>query len=120
MSKINPVEKEIYVNKCINETNNLIRTQLRNMKGKIVNYNENYIECKLGSLAKSRIIGEFFVSKETLPKKAEIYLNPVNKDSTNVKILISDTHRFGIKIGYVKKYENALNDAANSIVSVVQ
>lgn len=120
MSKINPVEIEVFVNRSINETNNLIRTQLQNMKGKIVNCNENYIECKLGSLAKSRIIGEFFVSKETLPKKAEVYLKPVDKDGTNIKILVSDTHRFGIKFGYVKKYESALNDTANSIVNVVQ
>jgi hypothetical protein len=120
MSSVKPVEKELTVKKNIEEVNADIMNLLAIMKGKFVKYEENYIECDFGSLLKSRLIGEFWVSKATLPKKAEIHLEGIDGKVTKVKIHIKDTHKYGVKWGYVKKYEEALQEVADSIVRGIE
>ena len=74
MSSVTPVEKEVTVRRGISEVKLTIIKQLETMNGEIVKSDRDYIECDFGSLAKSRIIGEFWVSKATLPKKVKINL----------------------------------------------
>ena len=117
---IRPVEKEITIKKNIEDIRQDIIKQIENMNGKIVKNEKNYIESDFGSLLKSRLLGEFFVSTATLPKKAEINLESTGDNETKVKILVRDTHKYGIKAGYVKKYEKALQEVADSISGVLK
>ena len=120
MSGITPVEKELIVRKGMEEVKSAIKKSLENTKGKNVKSDEDYIECDFGSLLMSRLIGEFWVSKATLPKKAEIHFEGIGSNETKVKILVRDTHKYGIKMGYVKKYEKALQELADSIVGTIE
>lgn len=120
MGSVTPAEKELIVRKSIEEVRLSIIKQLETMKGKVVKSDELYIECDFGSLLKSRLLGEFWVSKATLPKKAEIRLQVIGNNETKVKILVRDTHKYGVKWGYVKKYENALQEVANSILEAIK
>lgn len=120
MSDVKPVEKELTVRKGLKEVKLAIIKHLETMKGKVVKSDATYIECDFGSLLKSRLLGEFWVSKATLPKKAEFHLEDIGNNETKVKIFVRDTHKYGVKWGYVKKYEKALQEAANSIVGAIE
>ena len=120
MGSVTPVEKELIVGKGIEEVKLAIIKQLETMKGKIVKSDEAYIECDFGSLLKSRLLGELFVSKATLPKKAEIHIEGIGSNETKVKTVVRDTHKYGIKRGYVKKYEKALQEVVDSIVGAIE
>jgi len=120
MSSVTPAEKEWTEMKDIKQVKSATMKQLETMKGKIVKSDEAYIECDFGSLLKSRFIGEFWVSKATLPKRAEIRFNIMGNNETKVRILVRDTHKYGVKWGYVKKYEEALQEVADSIVGAIQ
>jgi hypothetical protein len=119
MGSVDPVEKEFIVNKNIESVRNSILNRLGTMKGKIVISDDNYIECDFGSLLKARLLGEFFVSKETLPRKAEINLEDMNNSETKLRIFIKDTHQYGIKTGYIKKYEKALKNDLDLIIDSI-
>lgn len=120
MGSITPVEKELIVGKGIEEVKLAIIKQLETMKGKIVKSDEAYIECDFGSLLKSRLLGELWVSKATLPKKAEIHIEGIGSNETKVRTVVRDTHKYGIKRGYVKKYEKALQEVVDSIVDAIR
>ena len=114
MSKITPAKKEITINKTAGETKEIIIGKLLQLKGKVIRNDETQIECGFGSHLKSKLLGELFVSGETLPKKAVISINEEN-NLTKISIEVTDTHKFGFKAGFLKKYEHALQDLANSI-----
>ena len=120
MSDVKPVEKELTVEEGIEKVRLTIIKQLEIMNGKIAKSDKTYIECNLGSLFWSRIIGEFFVPKTWLPKRAEIHLDDIESNKTKVKILVKDTHKYGVKWGYVKKYNETLQDVAESIVKSIE
>jgi hypothetical protein len=63
------------------------------------------------------LLGKLFVSAETLPKKALINISEKENNSTQISIEVTDTHKFGFKAGFEKKYEQTLQDLANSITS---
>ncbi len=119
MGNINPSKTELTVTKNIESVRNSILTCLKTRNGKIIVSNDNYIECELGSLLKARVLGEFFIKKETLPRKAEINLEKLDNGEIKVNIFIKDTHKYGIKMGYIKKYEKVLNDDLEMIISAI-
>jgi hypothetical protein len=115
MSEITPVKKEVTINKPTSNAKEIIITKLLQLKGKVVRNDDTQIECEFGSHIKSKLLGELFVSGETLPKKAIIYFTVKENDSTQISIEVTDRHKFGFKAGLIKKYEQALQDLANSI-----
>jgi hypothetical protein len=64
---------------------------------------------------KSKLLGELFVLVETLPKKEVINFLETENNSKQISIEVKDTHKYGFKSNFVKKYEQALRDLANSI-----
>ena len=120
MSKINPVLREVVVPKSISEVRETLMTILPRLNGNIEHSDENIIECNFGSLLKSRLIGEFWVSKSTLPKKAIIQLQYSEHSGTTIILRVIDTHKYAIlKLGFVKKYEQALEELLDSILSAL-
>ncbi|WP_321421369.1 hypothetical protein [uncultured Methanobacterium sp.] len=117
---VNPVNRELVVNKDIGNVRIDLVKGLKSMKGKITTSDENFIECDFGSLFKSRMLGEFFVNKNTLPRRALINLEKAGENRTMVKIFIKDTHKYGVKIGYNGKYEEALRDDFVGIMNILQ
>ena len=120
MIKINPAHDEITLNKTITEAKQTIVTKLLQLKGKVVRNDETQIECEFGSHLKSKLLGELFVSGETLPKKAVIILSEVKEHKTKVSMTVTDTHKFGFKAGFVKKYEQALKKLVESIAAGIE
>ena len=119
MSKVKPIHNEVSVKKNIPEIRDIITEKLQTLNGKIVQSGDSRIECDFGSLMKSRLVGEFWVSKSTLPKKAIIKLSQLEGGRTKITLDIHDTHKLGFKRGFVKKYEKALSELADSILSSV-
>ncbi len=56
-----------------------------------------------------------FFPGSTLPKKAVIKFSEIESNQTHIAVQVTDTHKLGFKAGFVKKYEQALQDLANSI-----
>ena len=119
MSEVKQIHNEIIVEQSASEVRSIITEKLQSLKGKIVQSDDRRIECDFGSLSKSRLIGEFWVSKSTLPKKAIIELDNVEGGDTKVTLNVQHTHKFGLKMGFVKKYEEALMELSDSILSGV-
>lgn len=117
MSGVNPVHRETTVKKNLSEVKDIITSRLQLLKGKVVRSDDTSIECDFGSLLKSRLLGEFWVSKSTLPKKAVINLQDAENGDTRITLDVRDTHKYGVKWGYVKKYQKALEELADSILS---
>ena len=108
-------EQEIIVIKNIFDAKNLVTESLLKLKGKIIVNAQNRIECDFGSHLKSKLLGELFVSGSTLPKKAVAVFVETGDDNTRVSIIVSETHKFGFKAGFAKKYQLSLNELADSI-----
>ena len=119
MSKINPVLREVVVPKSISEVRETLMAILPRLNENIEHSDEKIIECNFGSLLKSRLIGEFWVSKSTLPKKAIIQLQYSEHSGTTIILRVIDTHKYGVKLGFVKKYEQALEELLDSILSAL-
>ncbi len=117
MSGVNQVHKEMTVKKTVSEVRDTITSRVQFLKGRIAQHNDMSIECDFGSLLKSRLLGEFWVSKSTLPQKAIINLEDAQNGRTRITIDIRDSHKYGVKSGYIKKYERALEELADSILS---
>ncbi len=120
MSRVNPVHREVIVTKSISEVLQNIMGTLQALRGKIAHSDDRRIECDFGSLLKSRLLGEFWVSKSTLPKRVTIELKEVENGNIAIIFDVRDTHKYGILWGCVKKYEKALEELADSILSVLE
>ncbi|MBT4732241.1 hypothetical protein HOB87_09775 [Candidatus Woesearchaeota archaeon] len=118
--EVNPVHREITIAKTVTEIREIITSKLQFLKGRIVRSDETNIECDFGSLLKSRLLGEFWVSKSTLPKKSSIELKEVENGSTVIILDVRDTNEYVDKWGLVKKYEKSLEELADSILSVLE
>jgi hypothetical protein len=123
MSNIEPVERKWRVNMSLDEARAALVKALELLKGRAVTSVTSsgaYIKYDFGSLLKSRLLGEFWVSRETLPKKVEIYLARINESQTEVNLLIRETHKYAFKWGFVDKYKRALQELADAIQTSVQ
>ena len=120
MSGIEPVERRWRVNMSLDEARSALVKALEFFKGRVVKSYGAYIECNFGSLLKSRLFGEFWVSRATLPKKAEINLERINEFHTEVRLLIRETHKYAFKWGFVDKYKRALQELADAIQTSVK
>lgn len=117
MSGLNPVHRETVVTKPVSEVRDIIASRLQILKGKIVRSDDMSIECDFGSLLKSRLLGEFWVSRSTLPKRAMTNFKDTESGHTYVTLDVRDTHKYGVKWGYFEKYEKSLEELADSILS---
>ena len=123
MSAVKPVHRELTIGKDIPELRAAIIKRVQMLDGRIVRSEateSNAIVCDFGSLLQSRLVGEFWVSKATLPKQAVIQMQSTSGGSTLLVLDIKDTHKFGFKLGFVKKYEEALQELSEFILSAVQ
>ena len=120
MSGVNPVHREVTVKTNISEVRQSIMGTLQALRGRTANSGDGSIECDFGSLLKSRLLGELFVSKSTLPKRATLELKEAKTGGTTITLDVRDTHKLGIKVGYIKKYEQALEELADSILAGVK
>lgn len=108
------------VDKSILEAKEIVLSKLQLLKGNIIKSENDHIECGFGSLLKSRFLGEFFVSKTTLPKKADINFTDIGNGNTLVTLEVIETDTYVVKIGIVKKYEEALEELSESIMSCLE
>ena len=120
MSKIRPVHKEITASKDLPELRDSILKRMQLLDGRVVRSEDNTLECDFGSLLQSRIIGEFWVSKSTLPKNALIKMQAASGGGTLVSLDIKDTHKYGFKWGFIQKYEQALEELSESLLSAIK
>ncbi|MGD2251350.1 MAG: hypothetical protein PVF70_00375 [Anaerolineales bacterium] len=97
MSGVKPVHQELVVDKSSTEIRHTLTTRLQDLGGKVTRSDERRIECDFGSLWKSRLLGEFFVSKSTLPKKAIITLEDTASGNARIMLDVVDTHKYGVK-----------------------
>lgn len=118
MSKIKPFHEEIFVNYSIAEAKEAVLSNLLQLNGKVVKNDKNLIECHFGSTLKSKLIGELWVKKETLPKKAIINFEDAGNQKSRITLDITDSHKFGFKTGFVKKYEESLEELAEMIKNI--
>lgn len=119
MSEIAPVHRAMIVKKSTAEAESLIRTRIQQLNGKVVRSDSKSIECDFGSLLKSRLFGEFFVSTSTLPKKAVVTFEDGGDGQSKITVVVRDRHKYGLKLGYVKKYETALLQLSESLLASI-
>jgi hypothetical protein len=117
LSGVKPLHQQKVLDKPSAEIRHTLTSRLQDLGGKVTRSDERRIECDFGSLLKSRLLGEFFVSKSTLPKEAIITLEDTASGKVRITLDIVDTHKYSVKWGYVKKYEQALEELASSIMA---
>ena len=110
MSAVTPVHKQLTIGKDIPVIRPALLERVQMLDGRIVRSEGNTIVCDFGSLLQSRLVGEFWVSKATLPKQAVIQMQAASGGGTMLVLDIKDTHKFGFKWGFEKKYEEALQE----------
>jgi len=120
MSGVKPVHKELTVGKDIPDIRAALLKRVQMLSGRVVGSENNSIVCDFGSLLQSRLVGEFWVSKATLPKQAVIQMQAASGGGTMLVLDIKDTHKYGFKWGFEKKYEEALQELSESILSAIQ
>lgn len=116
MSSVKPVHLEMTVAKSVSEVRSALTSKVSLLKGRIVGSNDTGLECKFGSLLVSRLLGELWVPKATLPKRATIKIEEVQENQTRVTLDVRDAHKWGVKWGYMTKYERALEELADSLL----
>jgi hypothetical protein len=119
MSTVTPVHRELTVGRDLAAVRTALLQRVKMLDGRLVRSQDNSIVCDFGSLLQSRLVGEFWVSKATLPKQAVIQLQADNGD-TRLVLDIKDTHKFGFKWGFEKKYQEALQELSEYLLSAVQ
>jgi hypothetical protein len=119
MSAVQPVHKELTVGRELPAVQAALLQRIKKLDGRLAHSDGNSIVCDFGSLLQSRLVGEFWVSKATLPKQAVIQMQPAN-GGTQLVLDIKDTHKFGFKWGFEKKYQEALQELSEDILSAVQ
>jgi len=120
MSEVKPVHKEVTVAKDVAELHAALLDKVKMLNGRVVSSENNTIVCDFGSLLLSRLVGEFWVPKSTLPKQAAIQLQAAGVGGTTLVLDIKDTHKYGYMLGYVQKYEQALQELSESLLSAVK
>lgn len=116
MSSIKPATREVTLKVSASDARATILEQISLLNGRIVPTSESTIEVDFGSLLKSRLLGEFWVSKSTLPKRAAIEIEGTRDRGSRVKVVVRDTHQWGVKWGYRDKYEQSLQELADLIL----
>ena len=119
MSAVKPVHKELTVPRDIPVIRAALLKRVQMLHGRVVLSQDNSIVCDFGSLLQSRLVGEFWVSKATLPKQAVIQMQASNA-GTSLILDVKDTHKFGFKWGFEQKYEEALQELSQAILSGIQ
>jgi len=120
MSEVKPVHKELTVGMDIPDLRAALLQRVQMLDGRVVRSEGDSMVCDFGSLLQSRLLGEFWVSKATLPKQAFIQMQTAGGGSTRLVLDIKDTHKFGFKWGFVKKYEEALQELSEFILFAIQ
>ena len=123
MSTVPPVHKELTIATAESDLRTALLKRVQMLGGRIVpseGIGDNTIICDFGSLLQSRLIGEFWVSKATLPKQAVIQLQPASGGGTRLVLDVKETHKFGVKWGYEKKYEEALQELSEHLLSAME
>ncbi len=118
MPSITPVYRNLTTSQSAPVVLSSIDAALQALDGRLARSETNHLEYKLGSLLRSRFLGEFWVSHSTLPKKAIIQWEPT-ESGTQIQVWVVDTHRFGFKWGFRDKYEIALSEVADAIVAAI-
>jgi len=119
MSTVKSVHKELTIGKDIPAVQAALLKRVQMLDGRIARSESNTIVCDFGSLLQSRLVGEFWVSKATLPKQAVIQMQASNA-GTSLILDVKDTHKFGFKWGFEKKYEEALQELSEYLLSAIQ
>jgi hypothetical protein len=119
MSSITPVHRELTVDRDLPAVHAALLERVKMLAGRLVRSEANSIVCDFGSLLQSRLLGEFWVSKATLPKQAIIQMQAAS-GGTHLVLDIKDTHMFGFKWGFEKKYEEALQELSGHLLSAVE
>ncbi len=119
MSGVQPVHRELIVGRDMPAVQAALLQRVKMLDGRLVRTEANSIVCDFGSLLQSRLVGEFWVSKATLPKQAIIQMQATD-GGTRLVLDIKDTHKFGFKWGFEKKYEEALQELSEYLLSAVK
>jgi len=119
MSAIQPVHQELTVGKDVPTVRAALLDRIKMLDGQLIRSESNILICDFGSLLQSRLVGEFWVSKATLPKQAVIQMQSANS-GTRLVLDIKDIHKFGFKWGFEKKYAEALLELSEYILSAIK
>ena len=87
---------------------------LGDLGGTVTRHTDREVAANFGSLLWSRLLGEFWVSRKTLPALVEI-TKIAGEPTPQLEVTVSDRHRFGFKFGFVGKYERALRELADRV-----
>jgi hypothetical protein len=107
------------VNKPANEILKIVNIELLRKNATILEANSKRIEATLGSEARTRLFGGFFVSKETLPVRITLQMN---ESATEIEIdaTIEDNFGVGFRTGMVGKYKEYMQNLFNWLAAVLE
>jgi hypothetical protein len=107
------------VNKSADEVQKIVTGVLASKRATLVENSPRRIEAKIGSEAKTRVLGGIFVSKETLPVKVTLQVNEVPGES-EIYAVIEDNLGVGFRQGMVGKYKEYIQSLFNDLAIALQ
>jgi len=96
----------------------IVRVELLRKDATLLEADSRRIEAVLGSEARTRLLGGFFVSKETLPVKLTLQMNE-SASGTEIDATIQDNFGPGIRTGMVGKYKEYMTNLFNLLAAVL-
>jgi hypothetical protein len=106
------------VDKPADEILKIVRVELLRKDATLLEADSRRIEAILGSEARTRLLGGFFVSKETLPVKLTLQMNE-SASGTEIDATIQDNFGPGIRTGMVGKYKEYIGNLFNLLAAVL-
>jgi hypothetical protein len=107
------------VNKPANEVLKIVNIELLRKNATLLEANSKRIEATIGSEARTRLFGGFFVSKETLPVKITLQMNE-SATETEIDATIQDNFGVGFRTGMVSKYKEYIQNLFNWLAAVLE
>ncbi len=114
-----PIKCQIEVSSSDTQIKRAIIATVKTLGG-VAEQSGECFEIRLGSLLKSRLLGEFWVSRSTLPKIVRISIGGSEAGHTCVTLDVASAHKFGIKLGYKKKYALALQEVSDVFINAIR
>lgn len=107
------------VNEPASEILQIVKIELLRKNATILEANSKRIEATLGSEARTRLFGGFFVSEETLPVKITLQMKE-SAAETEIEATIQDNFGAGFRTGMVGKYKKYMQKLFSLLVAVLE
>jgi hypothetical protein len=110
---VQPAVRELRVARHIEQVHEAALRTVAAAGGTVKRSVPGEIEASFGSWFKTRLLGAFFLSRDTWPKRLRIVLTAADGQTTHVTVRAEDAFGFGLRTGIAGRYRESLEALAD-------